>query len=72
MAKHFWVGLLFYRYFAVFEKRTHVGQDGLKLAMQPRMILNSKSSCLYLLRSEIISLCLHTLLEWLRWVQRIV
>lgn len=63
MGKHFWVGLLFYHYFDVFEKRTHVGLDDLKPAMQPRMILNSQSSSLYLLRSEIISLCFQALLE---------
>lgn len=70
MAKHFWVDLLFYHYFDVFEKRTHVGLDDLKLAMQPRIILNSQSSSLYLLRSEIVSLCFHELLEWLHWVLR--
>jgi hypothetical protein len=69
MAKHFWVDLLFYHYFDVFEKRTHV-LDDLKLAMQPRIILNSQSFGLYLLRSEIVSLCFHALLEWLHWVLR--
>lgn len=57
MDKHFWVGLLLYHSFAVFEKRSHVGQGGLKLAMWPWVILNSSSPCLHLLTSELISLC---------------